>query len=198
MDLKGLTTEVKTQIKNEVGEFIVEQILKSVSSQQSPVVGENWPKLDPEYKKKKLKELGSGKADLEGSGDMLDALTFKPTKEGVEIGFFNSEAWKADGHLKFSGAENDIPKRRFLPAEGQTFKSDIREEVDRIITDAVSENESFLMSDLREIETPEELFDYLKEKIGDLSRADLRLAVLRNNDLLRKLRNLDLLDLLSA
>lgn len=174
--------------------FLVEQILASVAKEQSPVEGEDWPKLDKDYKKHKVAEGLPGKANLESSGELLDALTYKTTKTGVEVGFFNSQAWKADGHLKFSGAENNIPQRRFLPAEGQSFKRSIQDEVNKIIIDAKAD--TFKKSDLREIETKSELYSYLEETLGLESRSEIRMAVLRNEDLFNTLDDLGLVDLL--
>lgn len=175
----------------------MEQVLSSVAKQQSPVEGEEWPGLtSKEYKAKKKEDVGNTKANMENSGAMLDALTFKNTRDGVEIGFFNKEAWKADGHLKFSGEENSTPKRRFLPGEGEQFKAGIEAEVDRIILDAKVEEQTFTKAELRAVETKSDLYDLLMEKLGTDSRTETKLAVLRNPDLMDKLEELDLLELL--
>jgi len=186
----------QNDVKNQVGEFLVEQILKSVSQAKSPVVGESWPKLSKEYRKRKEAEGGSGVADMELTGELLNALDFKTNSDGVEIGFFGEQAWKADGHLKFSGKENNTPQRRFLPEEGQKFKADIQSEIEKIILDATASASDLSASDLKEIETKSELYNYLSDKFGIDSRSEIRMAVLRNPDLVDKLDNYDLLGLL--
>lgn len=172
----------------------MEQILESVAQAKSPVSGESWPALDKEYRKKKIADGFSGRPNLETSGDMLDSLTFKNTEDGIEIGIFGSEAWKADGHLKFSGAENNTPQRRFIPAEGQNFKSDIEREVERIISDYKAENVD--AKRLQDIDTSADLYRYLKEVLGDRSVNELRLAVMRTPDLLEAIEDAGLLELL--
>ena len=194
LELEGIPNREQTKIKKDVGEFLVEQILQYVAEQGSPIAGEPWPKLSPEYKKKKKAEGLSPVANLEASGELLDALTFKTTEDGLEIGFFNDQAWKADGHVKFSGLQNNTPQRRFLPAEGQSFKADIQKEVERIVLDAKSEG--FDKSGLADITTKKGLYDYLMEQFGTTSRVEARLTVLRNADILKAIEDEELLDLL--
>jgi len=130
---------VKRQIKEDVGDFLIDTILERLSNQQTPVSGEGYKKtLSKKYKNKKVSEGGSSVPDMELKGDMLDALKFKNTVDGIEIGFFNKQAWKADGHLKFSGSENLTPRRRFLPGDGQNFKRDIESEIQKIIAERLN------------------------------------------------------------
>jgi hypothetical protein len=117
--------KVLAKIREEVGDFLVETILSDVADAKSPVAGESFPKLSKDYKKLKVSEGGSPVPNMELSGEMLDSLTHHGSGSTVEVGFFDEQAWKADGHLKFSGEKNATPKRRFLPAEGQHFKSPI-------------------------------------------------------------------------
>lgn len=125
-------------IQEEVGNYIVEQILKDCSNQRSAVDGEKWAGLkkdSPYYKEKKLTS-GSSKANLELYGDMLDALEFKPTKNGIEIGIFDYEqAQKADNHNKFSpeSKKTPLPKRQFIPHEDENFRRGIINEIKDII-----------------------------------------------------------------
>lgn len=196
LDLTGIPKSDQAQVKNDIGEFLVEQVLKYVSQSQSPVQGESWPKLSKDYAAFKKSEGGTPIANMEFSGDLLDSLDFKNTRAGVEIGFFDSEAWKADGHLKFSGAKNHTPQRRFLPAEGQQFKNDIQREIEKIILDAKVSSSDFPASELKEIDTTSNLYDYLSEKLGLDSRSEIKMAVLRDTDLVDRLDKYDLLALL--
>lgn len=196
MDLTAVPKAQQAQLKNDIGQFLVEQILLTVGSAKSPVIGEDWPQLSKDYKIKKKQEGLPAKANLEESGAMLNALDYKNTRNGIEIGIFGKEAWKADGHLKFSGEKNNIPQRRFIPAEGQSFKKEIESEIENMIADARVESEDFSKSDLKQIETKSELYTYLEDKFPDMSDSEIRFAVLRNPDLIKLLDDLDLLDLL--
>lgn len=187
---------VKTRVKNDVGEFLIESILSSVGRSESPVKGESFPALSKEYKKKKVEEGLPGKANMELEGDMLDALTFKETRDGIELGFFGDEAWKADGHLKFSGKENNTPKRRFLPDEGQEFVPSIAREVGKIIADAVADEIEFKKSDFDSVASKADLYDALSDYFPDLSRAEVKTLISRTPGLARFLDDAGLLDLL--
>ena len=120
-------------LKEEVAEFVLEQVLLSVGGAESPVEGESFPSLSEDYTEKKIGEGGTPVPNLELEGDMLSALDYRITDVGFDIGFFGtSEAWKADGHLNFSGL-SQIPTRRFLPGEGQSFDAPIVATVEDII-----------------------------------------------------------------
>jgi hypothetical protein len=139
MDLTEIANnqQITRSQKNEIGQYLVEQILSDVSSGKSPVKGEGWKsKLSPKYKKYKSTKSSSSVANMELTGDMLDALKFKVSGDTVEVGIFNyTQAQKADNHNKFSSAsqKTNVPKRRFIPDEGQTFRRDIISEVERIL-----------------------------------------------------------------
>lgn len=191
-----LTEKVKTRIKRDVGDFLVESIVSTVGGAASPVAGEAWPKLSKGYKKLKLESGLPDKANMEFEGDMLDALTYKTTDDGIDIGFFNRQAWKADGHLKFSGEKNNIPKRRFLPGVGQKFDSDIQSGVEQIITDALNDAVDFTSEDFNQVTTRAELYDVLGEQFPGLSRAEIRATVARTPKLAGLLESEGVLELL--
>lgn len=138
---KGLSEATKTRIKNDVGDFLLESIPGYLSRGESPVKGENFPKLSPEYKKKKRAEGLPGIPNLEFEGDMLDSMKFKKTDDGIEIGFFGKEAAKADGHLHFSPESKNAtaPRRRFLPGEGEEFVGPVQTSIERIVADAITD-----------------------------------------------------------
>lgn len=195
LGLGDVPTKVADKIKDEVGQYIVEQVLKTVAQAKSPVAGEKWPKLSAKYKKIKLREGASEEANLQLYGDMMDALDFQSTDDGIEVGFIDTdEAWKADGHLKFSGEENNTPRRRFLPGDGEEFKGDIQKGIDRIIADNMSSQ--FNSSDFSGVETKKDLYEVLSGIFEDLSKNEIKLAVLRNEELYNLLKDEDLLDLL--
>lgn len=128
-----------SDLKNTVGTFLIEKILEDVSSKRSPVLGGEYKKtLSTNYAKKKEQIVGSKEANLELFGDMLDSLTFKNTRDGIEIGIFNKkQAQKADNHNKFSPESKGtkVPKRQFIPNsdENQNFKRAIQNEIASIV-----------------------------------------------------------------
>ncbi len=190
---RSLPLKVKKRIQEDVGNYLVEQTLVAMNEKKSPVQGEGGFKaLSKNYRKRKLEEVGSGEANLEFDGVMKDELNFYPTKNGIEIGVYGERARAADGHNNLSG-KSSLPTRRFLPDEGQTYKKSIQAEVDRIVADAISEEVGFKKSDFKGVTTKKELFDILAQKFGPMSRAELTLAVFRNEDLVEILSDLDLL-----
>jgi len=190
LGIEGLPNDIKRDIINEAGDFIVEKVLDSLASAKSPVSGESFPALSKKYKAFKVAAGGEGVPNLELEGDLKAALTYRPTDGGLEIGFFGDQAAKADGHLKFSGRENFTPKRRFLPEEGQQFKRDIIQGVEEIVdaraADAIKE------SDLSGVESSSELYDVLGEIYVGYSRSDIREIVSSNSNLMDLLIDLDL------
>jgi len=134
LDMKGV--DDKDELKDEVGNFVLEQILEDASDGRSSVNGRFWKKLSSEYREFKQEDVGSGDPNMELTGDMLDALEFKPYRDGVEIGFFDKkEAQKADNHNKFSAKsqKTKLPKRQAIPKKGEVFRPAIRNEIKQII-----------------------------------------------------------------
>lgn len=193
----SLTASAKRKIKDEVGEYLKEQILLAVGEAESPISGERFPALAKSYKKFKEDNNLPGKANLEFTGAMLDALDFKPTTDGIKIGVFGSEAGKADGHNNFSG-DSTLRKRRFLPGDGQKFKEEIMTEVNRIVVDAVAESVEIPVAEIKEVETKAELMDILNDMFPDFSFAEIREAILRNEELLELLDEHNLLQFLNV
>jgi hypothetical protein len=136
-----LPDEVRAKINRDVGDFLIEQIIQSAEAEKSPISGEGWPSLSKAYKEKKIREGLGGKANLTFEGDLLDALTYKQSKTGIEIGWFGKEAPKADGHANISG-KSRIRTRRLIPDEGQMFKRDIKNEIEMIVAEYVEQVES--------------------------------------------------------
>lgn len=132
LDLENIPAEDRARAKREVGNYIINEILRFLERGKSPVEGETFPKLDKEYAD--AQKQGDRKPNLQLEGDLLDALKFVNTAEGIRIGIFkDGEQAKADGHNKFSGAKNNAPKRRFIPGEGQDFSREIMGEVNKIL-----------------------------------------------------------------
>lgn len=143
LDLTDIPESKITKAKKEVGNYLVNQILRHVGNGQSPVEGESFKKLQKEYAKRE--KGGSRLPNLELDGDMLSALKAKgtSTKEPfLEVGIFKrSEAPKADGHNQLSQeakswalrTDRTQYKRRYIPDSDQKFKSKIRNGINEIL-----------------------------------------------------------------
>lgn len=199
IDLYGgrkLPARVRERIADEVGNFLVEQTLIAIEQEKSPVQGEGTFKaLSPEYAALKKREGGTPKPNLEFNGDLKDQLDFKETKSGVIVGVFGDRAPAADGHNNLSG-KSSLPKRRFLPDEGQNYKKEIRIEVDRIIADVIAEETTFKPSQFRGVRTSSDLYATLGDLLRLNSRKEINLAVIRTEGLDEVLKELGLYDLL--
>lgn len=187
----------KTALANEIGELLVEEILQRVADSDSPVSGGRYKQtLSKEYRKYKIDETGSGDANLDLTGEMLSSLDYRVRGTTVEIGLFDpTNAGKADGHNNFSGRSR-LPQRKFLPDEGETFKRDILALVNEKVDSYKVDTADIKKSDLKEIETKKELFDFLVEATGIFNRKKLINNVLGNKKLVNILDELDLLEFL--
>lgn len=198
-ELKGVSKNDKDQLKEEIGELLVEQILESLADVQSPVQGGRYKgTLSKSYAKKKMEETGSKDPNLDLTGDLISSIDYRIKGDSIQIGVFDAEnAGKADGHNNFSG-KSKLPTRQFLPQEGQTFRSDIRslvsETVDNYKADVAELDEAKLDS----INSKSELIAYLKDELGIESTAALKRTVLGSRSLSNMLDDFDLLDLIDG
>ena len=141
----------KAEAKKEVGDLIVNEILRYVQDGTSPVSGYGgFTELSTEYAKQQ--KGGNKKPNLELNGDLLDALEFKTGRgDQIEFGIFkSSQVPKADGHNNFSGDSN-LPLRRFIPDENESLKRDIESKIKTIINDYASGREDLgLLQDIEQ------------------------------------------------
>ena len=140
---KNLTPETKSKIKQELGELLYDLVLKDTSNQRSAVTGQRWKGLNPKsrYYKEKSK-VAPGIANLELTGAMLDALEYKPTAQGIEIGIYGVEqALKAENHLKTTARSRrtNVPQRQFLPKRGESFRPGILKELKEVAEDIIND-----------------------------------------------------------
>lgn len=126
--------ENKEDAQAEIRSFILEKVLDYVGDGKSPVSGESWKRtLSKEYLKKKNDLSSAGFANMELTGQMLDALQVVPlNSEKVSLQITGPQAPKADGHNNFSG-DSSLPRRRFIPGKDQELKSDIKEGIKKIL-----------------------------------------------------------------
>ena len=140
LDLTNIPKESRAAAKQDVGELLVEEILRAVGDGKSPVQGENWKRLSKEYADEF--KGGDRTPTMQLFGDLLDSLKAKPSSGNkIKIGHFRDEgqAPKADGHNQLSleaqiwASTKEFPKRRYIPNEGQKFKASIMREVKDIL-----------------------------------------------------------------
>lgn len=189
------STRIKNKIKDEVGELLLDKILSDVGAAKSPIEGESFPSLSPEYKKFKESQRRPGKANLELTGDMLDALDFNRTTNGIKIGVFGArEAGKADSHNHL-GSKGKNPKRRFLPKKGQKFSGSITKEINEIVTDAVaaSQTSKIKPSLLEEVSTKTAFNSLVRSVFPSLTLREAKESILRTESLLDLFENAGLL-----
>lgn len=134
----------KAEALEEIRDYLLEQVLSYVGDGTSPVEGESWKRaLSKEYKKKKSEQSSATYANLELTGAMLDALEVKElNSEKLALGIFDADqAPKADGHNNHSG-KSELPRRRFIPSEGQSFKKPITQGIKEILMRYSEDGES--------------------------------------------------------
>jgi hypothetical protein len=124
----------KEEARKEIADFILEKVLEYTADGKSSVDGRPWAKLSKEYKKHKEAEGSGGEANLQLSGDMLDALRAEANGTKIKLFVAGSESDKADGHCNHSG-ESELPLRRFIPSndDGESFSKEIVDGVRDII-----------------------------------------------------------------
>lgn len=194
-EVEGLSKDLADDLKKEVGELLVEEILGSLANVKTPISGGEYKRsLSKDYKKKKIDETGSGEANLDLEGDLINSIDYQISGNTIKLGVFDAEnAGKADGHNNFSGLSK-IPTRQFLPREGQTFRRDIERLVAETVNNFKADNIELDEKELEKIETKSELYDYLKSELGIESKSKLRDAVLGSKQLTETLEDFDLLD----
>jgi hypothetical protein len=135
-------TKNKNEIKEEIANYLKEQILQDVGSSKSPVTGKKFKALSKDYKKFKDGVSSSNVPNLELYGDMLNHLDFNITSKGIEIGIFDfDQAQKADNHCKFSAKslKTKVPERQFIPRKDEEFRPAIMNKIKKLVKDG-SEN----------------------------------------------------------
>ena len=180
LDLSDVPRNQRAAVKQEVGNFVVEEILRSVSSASSPVSGGRYKKtLSQEYAD--AEKGGNRTANLELEGDMLDSLEFKNTRAGVEVGIFKaSEVPKADGHNNFSG-QSKLPTRQFIPKENEKFKRNIESGIKNIVNQfKVDEQPRTTFRPILGVSEPEAI----EVVVGDLFADDIFEQFLRDEGII--------------
>lgn len=143
LDLTNIPDNLRNDAKEEVGAYIVNEILRETAKGKSPVDGEGRFKVltDPYAKKEKG---GNKRANLRLEGDLMQALDHKLGRgDNITVGIEGTQAPKADGHNQLSSEARDWAaktgrteyKRRFIPSKKQDFTNKIMDGVDDILKD---------------------------------------------------------------
>jgi hypothetical protein len=138
-ELKGLSSDRKREISQAVSEKIGEMIANDLATgtPRSSVSGAAMSRLSKDYKKKKIGKGKGGKANLILDGDMLSGLQNNNGVESVVLKITASkQKKKAFNHI----TGDTLPKRQFLPNEGEAFRSGIMKEINKIIKDMKNGN----------------------------------------------------------
>lgn len=139
---KPRNKSVRRDALEEIADYVKTEMLQYIGEGKSPVQGGEWQrKLSKAYAEAKAKVSSAGFANMELTGDMLDALDFKIKGDGtIEIGWFGGEnAAKAHGHQN-GNDDTNLPVRQLVPDKKQTFRKDIVKGM-KEIADAFSEDE---------------------------------------------------------
>lgn len=142
LDLTNVPRSEHTAVKNAVGNFVVNQVLRDIERGFSPVAGEGqFKQLNKEYANEE--KGGRRTANLQLEGDLKDAIQFRPSVEGIVFGnFIAAQKDKADGHNQHSAKakawarsfpDDPFPKRRYIPKGSQKFREGIEREIKDIV-----------------------------------------------------------------
>jgi hypothetical protein len=126
LNIRDLIGDSDSDLTDAAGQFLGERIKEYCAKSTSPVSGGDWKKtLSKAYKELKENATGRGSADMDLTGEMLEALSYVNSRDTVEIGIFEgSQAGKADGHNNHSG-KSKLPERKFIPEKDEDFKRNI-------------------------------------------------------------------------
>lgn len=194
----SLEIDAPDSVKENIGEYLVEQILASTSESKSPVAGYgSFKQLSKKYKEKKEESGREGVPNLDYEGDMLGSLGYELTEDGIKIGIFGNQAPKADGHNNFSG-DSELPLRRFLPDVGESFRKDIDQEIALMIADKAAENaaedldESEIEEALEVVQSRDDFYAMLSDLTGIEENYLIKSAVLSTPKLFNKIKEMGL------
>lgn len=132
----------KAQAKRDICNLVLEEVLSHVGEGKSPVAGGKWRRsLSKEYKARKAQFSSSLFANMELTGDMLDALECVVVGKDLELRIKGKEADKADGHNNHTG-RSSLPAREFIPKTDQTFRKSIRDGIKQIAMEYIEDGQS--------------------------------------------------------
>lgn len=133
----------RQEAMNKIGEYVVAEVLGYCADGNTPVSGGSWKRtLSKKYREYKENNGGQGFANMELTGDMLNALECPEIDDTtLSLQIVGAEAPKADGHNNHSGAST-LPARDFIPKADQTFKAPIIRGIRQIAEEFADEQDN--------------------------------------------------------
>ena len=139
---RSIRGEDRKALLDNIGEFLVAEIIQSVEAGVSPVQGQReFKDLSTAYANRE--KNGDIKANLDLHGDMLNALTYKVVNTNtIEVGIFDKDqAIKSYAHNTGYRGHPTLArkglKRQFIPDEKQKFDKTIRNGIDELIQEVL-------------------------------------------------------------
>jgi len=127
-EFSKLSSDEKEDIKEMVGDLLLEEIESFLDESESPVNGGKY---------KRLKKDGEP-STLELTGDMRSTLEWSSVKGGIKVGIFgNGETEKAFNH----NVGDTVPVRRFIPLPDEEFKPAIVRKIRSLVLNAIETEE---------------------------------------------------------
>lgn len=184
---KNINKTTKNAIRREAKEFLVNQTLNSLSSQQSPVKGAPYDTtLTKKYKAMKSADGRGTSANLEFKGDLHASLKGRSSEDGILLGHFNKQAAKADGHNNLSG-DSELPERRYLPKPSEQYKKPIQTGLEQIVANEIAKRSAVSDIRLSQINTKADFYRVFSEVLQTTSRTQIRKAIFTSSKLLEKI-----------
>jgi hypothetical protein len=126
----GIPRSDRATAVKDVADFVKESMLDYYGDGVSPVTGDKFKRLSKDYAKFKRGQSSSAYANMELTGEMLDALEYKIKGSKIEIGWFGGvDAKKAFNHT----TGDTLPKRPLVPTARQKFDDPIEEGITEIL-----------------------------------------------------------------
>jgi len=141
-DLSDVPRGIRKEVREEIADFILENVLKDTARGISAVFGDKWPGLSKDYKALKQEQGGTNKADLRLEGDMLSALEIRIQGAKIILQVKGKQGDKARGHNQHAGDEHKtLPIRQFIPEQGKDeLRPGLMRQINSIISDAEDGN----------------------------------------------------------
>lgn len=137
-----LEIEEREDLMNEIGEYLLSEILDYVGQGISPVTGKDFKELSSDYADKE--KGGNTLPNLDLNGDMMRAIEVKVEADKIKVGIFDDDdqAIKLYGHnTGFKGhpwLDGKAPQRKVIPDKKESFAGDIMSGINDLIEEFLS------------------------------------------------------------
>jgi hypothetical protein len=125
-EFSKLSSDEKEDVKEMVGDLLLEEIESFLDKSSSPVEGGKY----------KARKKDGEASQLYETGDMRSTLEWVSVRGGIKVGIFEpNEAPKAFNH----NVGDTLPVRRFIPMEGESFKPAIQNKIRKLVLNAIED-----------------------------------------------------------